>query len=60
LKCFIKIINKGDKKMIIYINGIKATADDLKRLDAEIKKGNATITEIKKTGKGATALTVEA
>lgn len=45
---------------MIYINGIKATADDLKRLDAEIKKGSATIIEIKKTSKGATALTVEA
>jgi hypothetical protein len=44
---------------MIYINGIRASEKDLQRLNKDIKNGIAKITAIRKTQKGATALTVE-
>ena len=45
---------------MIYINGIKATKQDLATLNEYVKQGKAQIKEIRTTQKGATAITVEA
>lgn len=44
---------------MLYINGIKATRKDLERLSQDIKTGAARIIEVKRTKRGAVALTVE-
>lgn len=44
---------------MFYINGIKATKKDLRRLFLDVKKGVANITTARTTKKGAIALTVK-
>lgn len=45
---------------MIYINGRKASKNDITRLLQDLQKGRATLLNIRKTKAGATALTVEA
>ena len=42
---------------MIYINGIKASLKDLERLFQEVKRGSVAVIAIRKTKKGATAIT---
>jgi hypothetical protein len=44
---------------MIYINGIRASKKDLKRLVEEVRNGRAAIKSIRTTSKGATAITTE-
>jgi hypothetical protein len=50
---------KKESQTMIYINGIKATKNDIKRLFEDIKNGRNSIKEHHKTAKGAEAITTE-
>jgi hypothetical protein len=55
----ISFLRSGRRQKMIYINGVKASKQDLKKLLLDIEKGTTKLLNIRTTKKGATALTVD-